>query len=1069
MSEYKKLLVRARLVNWHYFENETIVFNGSTLISGENTAGKSTILDALQLVLTTNTRRFNAAANEKGKRNLKGYVRCKIGHIGEPYSRRNVVPANVALEFYEEKADRYFVLGVHMLSYDEESDVVTKWYAEECRLEDLSFLTESRPSLAEEFRLKGKKIKFIEQKNAARDRFKHRMGNLDEKFFDIIPKSLAFKPMNNVKEFINKFVLPDEKINVQELRENIETLNELENVLDRSCRELSALEEILAKHTAIEDKERDMLLNDFLLKLAQSESLADEIVSLGMQIRQHRQDMELCQGNINQLTQEIKAAEEQILAILIAKENNSSSRMVEKLEGEISLAQAELVTHQDEAKKLKKQLSSWRSYLQVLEKLDYKPIKVPELELLEKNAAREAKTAVFGKLENFVAQNGTKIELAWAERAAQLKALDDELQALQETHRSLSKHILTYPKYAQELKTALENEFERRGITSKIYFLAELLEVKDAKWQNVVEGYLHTQKFYLIVEPEYYMTALEVYNRNRSKLHTAGIINTRKLPPADTVDNKSLAYVVQSENRYAKAYVNYLLGRVMRCNDVKDLENHSVAVTAECMLYQGYVVRHMNPQHYRNPFIGQNAYKVQLANLKKEIELKNKQRAMSKDEIKLYDNVLAVAKSVHIELLRLYMYAPNDVQLKKEQLDRANKELNEAQQDPGLLELKVKLEEKTQLKEELLRMKAQNEKQYVAAEIKEQSKKDILKQKEQLHELAAAELDEYAQKEQAVYKAAKEKYVQNRKTKTASTIAENFAPQKARLGNECEKLCADLMMLQSQLNQKFALDFSLGADFMEEYRQAADKLQCVELVHYEEKLKTAKEDCEQIFRSDFLSKMKEYIETAKNEFRNLNKALNSIYYGDDSYHFKITFNKNKEGLYRMITDENNQSGMSLWTNTFESDYQAEMEDLFAKLMTKDDNGESVVTEYTDYRSYLDYDIEICKRDGSKQKFSDIYGEKSGSETQVPYYVAIAASFYQLYRYGNSVRLMLLDEAFDKMDDERIQSMLEFFNGLGLQVIMATPPAKIDVITEHVGTVLTALRVGRSSIVEEYDV
>ena len=144
-----------------------------------------------------------------------------------------------------------------------------------------------------------------------------------------------------------------------------------------------------------------------------------------------------------------------------------------------------------------------------------------------------------------------------------------------------------------------------------------------------------------------------------------------------------------------------------------------------------------------------------------------------------------------------------------------------------------------------------------------------------------------------------------------------------------------------------------------------------------------------------------------------------------------------------------------------------MAELFGKLMTKDDNGQKVIEEYTDYRSYLDYDIEIRKKDGSVQRFSDIYAEKSGSETQVPYYVAIAASFYQLYRYGNSVRIMLLDEAFDKMDDERISSMMDFFKGLDLQVIMATPPAKIEVIGEKVDTVLTAIRVGQNSIIEEY--
>ena len=124
----KKVLTRIQLVNWHYFQNERISVHGSTLISGENTAGKSTVLDAIQLVLTTNTRKFNIAANEKGNRSLRGYVRCKVGNIGETYLRKNVVPANVALEFYEEKQDRYFVMGVHMTSLDEESPVITKWY-----------------------------------------------------------------------------------------------------------------------------------------------------------------------------------------------------------------------------------------------------------------------------------------------------------------------------------------------------------------------------------------------------------------------------------------------------------------------------------------------------------------------------------------------------------------------------------------------------------------------------------------------------------------------------------------------------------------------------------------------------------------------------------------------------------------------------------------------------------------------------------------------------------------------------------------------------------------------------
>lgn len=111
MPQTMKKMTRIKLVNWHYFNNETIDVNGSFLLSGENASGKSTILDAIQLILTTNTRRFNPAANEKSKRDLKGYVRCKTGEEGNTYARKNSVISYVAIEFHEESKDRFLCLG----------------------------------------------------------------------------------------------------------------------------------------------------------------------------------------------------------------------------------------------------------------------------------------------------------------------------------------------------------------------------------------------------------------------------------------------------------------------------------------------------------------------------------------------------------------------------------------------------------------------------------------------------------------------------------------------------------------------------------------------------------------------------------------------------------------------------------------------------------------------------------------------------------------------------------------------------------------------------------------------
>ena len=62
--------------------------------------------------------------------------------------------------------------------------------------------------------------------------------------------------MDHVKEFINKFVLSEARVDVVSLRENIETLSELESILAVSRRQQEALEKILGKYGEIEEKDR---------------------------------------------------------------------------------------------------------------------------------------------------------------------------------------------------------------------------------------------------------------------------------------------------------------------------------------------------------------------------------------------------------------------------------------------------------------------------------------------------------------------------------------------------------------------------------------------------------------------------------------------------------------------------------------------------------------------------------------------------------------------------------------------------------------------------------------------
>lgn len=68
-----------------------------------NGTGKSTILDAIQYVLTAGKCKFNKAASDIGNRTLESYIRCKTGIEGHEFVRNGDVTTYIALEFYDEK------------------------------------------------------------------------------------------------------------------------------------------------------------------------------------------------------------------------------------------------------------------------------------------------------------------------------------------------------------------------------------------------------------------------------------------------------------------------------------------------------------------------------------------------------------------------------------------------------------------------------------------------------------------------------------------------------------------------------------------------------------------------------------------------------------------------------------------------------------------------------------------------------------------------------------------------------------------------------------------------------
>ena len=465
------------------------------------------------------------------------------------------------------------------------------------------------------------------------------------------------------------------------------------------------------------------------------------------------------------------------------------------------------------------------------------------------------------------------------------------------------------------------------------------------------------------------------------------------------------------------------------------------------------------------PYIGKYALAQQLKLKKAEHEKISKQKAALDIQVKKCNGALEAVRNCNFEILKDVINAPVFLKVVIDELSALEFKLKDVENDPTYLQLQMEAEEiKGQLKnkrEEQDTVKGE----ITRADIKiEQMSADINTLNAALA-LLQSQINELSHGKESALTEAGKKFEEHKRTRSADTISANYQRRKAALLTS--KSDARDKLIGSQSNYKNG-ELGTGIEMMPAYSEEYDTLTKHDLISYEEKLRVIRKNCETEFRESFLAKMRENIENAVTLFKNLNKTLKLIYYGNDSYRFDWAANKKKKRLYEMIVSDFNLGGFNLFSTQFDEEYHDEMNELFSKLTASDEHGDDVIREYTDYRSYLDYDIDIISRDGRTQKFSKIYREKSGGETQTPYYVAIAASFVQLYSTGETVRGIMLDEAFDKMDEERIESMLSFFKAQDLQIILAAPTSRLELIGEQADNIIMIFTDGEhNSFAEEF--
>lgn len=1073
-----KKLMRMKLINWHRFENCIIDFGDSTLISGENGAGKTTLLDAIQFVITCSANSFNKAAHENGKRKLTGYVRCKMGKESRPYERTGQISAHIALEFYEESKDRYFIVGAVVDSASEGQETTGRYLIDNKRITEEMFFKGNAPRSISEFRAANKSIRqWCTTQMEAKKMIKSRFGRIEDKFFTLIPKALAFKPIDDIKDFVYSYVLDEKEVNIEVLRENVHTYQDLKRTLESVKKRMEELEKIDCLHSDVKECIRKDSMYEFYLSQAEVDISKENMQKLEQVIKAEERrkvdaEKELefvktekeekfqMETNLRlelKQNQEFIALEEQKKEKERLKEEEKQALM-EMRELQQSVKQALNAVYQLlEVKDVDACIREYECELTNLEKL-HDIIKTKEI---TENVIRY-KGEMFAKVQEKLAE--VKI---WQDKQQK------EKQELKNKIEQLERKKLSYPTAVNSVLNAVREEFARIGRKPEPYVLCETLEIADESWRNAVEGYLNTQRFYILVEPENFDIALGIYDRLRreKKAYGVGLINTQNMDSYDETPQGTLASVVVSKNKYAKRFINMILGKVTMCERYSDLKQYPTSITKECMKYQNRVASAIKPEIFHVPFIGKNACKVQLEQAKTQKEILDKNiKAVNEQKNKL-ESMLAPLSTEHdvdvkyrLEILPRLFRIQSGIQ-------KCNDNIRTLKKNATFIQKQLQLERLETSRKELEEQWAKlNQKIGKIQQTIEDKKEQIVGEtaNQMKSQAYVAEIAAKAGEDLILWKREYEKQTAD---KSLEQFKENFS--RRRKANETVGQSTEAQMRELMVAYKTEYSFGAAASMegFPEFALIYDRLRTSEILEYEEKVESARAAAEEEFREQFLAKLQENMKQAQSEFKELNKALNDITFSNEKYEFLYMPSKRHRNYYEMIMDDFNMvQGESIFSGIFHETHKEVIEELFDRLAIHNENNEKTLDEFTDYRTYMDYDLKIIHSDGSYSYYSKVCEEKSGGETQTPFYVTVVASFVQLYSNnigGEAAGLVMFDEAFNNMDDERIGGVLEFLRRLPLQIIIAAPPDKIQYIGPSMSETLLVMTDEKVSYVEEY--